>query len=156
MTSNPELASLLAVQAYRTSPTRESFESLQSAAALPAHRRPAGHTRAVISVAFSPDGRTLATGSSDWNMMLWDTGAGAARAFLAGHTGDVLSIAFAPGGRTVATASPDKTVALCNVHFPRPADAVKKICGTVNRDLTPEERAMYLPDRSVGPVCPAG
>ncbi|MER5204156.1 trypsin-like peptidase domain-containing protein [Streptomyces sp. NPDC002825] len=112
-----------------------------------------GHADQVLSVAFSPDGQTLATGSDDWNLMLWDTSTGASRAFLPGHTAEVLSVAFRPGGRNVATGSLDKTERLWNVDFPRPADAVKRICRTVNRDLTPEERSTYLPDQSVGPVC---
>ncbi|MFI1712478.1 hypothetical protein [Streptomyces litmocidini] len=40
--------------------------------------------------------------------------------------------------------------------LPRPADAVKEVCGTVGRGPAPEERATYLPDRPVGPVRPAG
>lgn len=106
-------------------------------------------------MAFSPDGRTVATGSGDWNMMLWDAATGAPRAFLPAHTGEVVSVAFTPDGATVATASHDKTVRMWNVVLPAPAEAVRRVCRTVNRDLTPEERSTCLPDQSVGPVCPA-
>ncbi|MFF1341500.1 trypsin-like peptidase domain-containing protein [Streptomyces sp. NPDC058290] len=110
--ANPELASLLAIQAYRTSPTAESKESLQIAAALPHNPRLPGHTAPVLSVTFSPDGRFLATGSSDNTVRLWDVATGTTRTKLAGHTAPVLSVAFSPDGRTLATGSSDNTVRL--------------------------------------------
>ncbi|MCX4626805.1 trypsin-like peptidase domain-containing protein [Streptomyces sp. NBC_01443] len=115
-----------------------------------------GHTDAVNAVAFSPDGRTLATGSTDWTMELWDVATGGARVNVIGHTGDVIAVAFSPDGRTVASGSTDKTTRLWNAVLPRPDAAIRRICRTVNRDFTPEERRAYLPGRSVGPVCPAG
>ncbi|MGW7611180.1 nSTAND1 domain-containing NTPase, partial [Streptomyces sp. NPDC054766] len=110
--TNPELAALLAVQAYRTSHTSEAFESLRNAAALPVHRRLSGHTDEVYAVAFSPDGHTLATGGADRRARLWDPTTGRARATLKGHTGQVTSVAFSPDGRTLATGSADGTVRL--------------------------------------------
>ncbi|MGW2251157.1 nSTAND1 domain-containing NTPase [Kitasatospora sp. NPDC001660] len=110
--TNPDLASLLAVQAYRASHTPESVESLDNAAALPLQRRLTGHTAMVQSVAFAPDGRTLATGSGDHTARLWDTATGTTRATLTGHTDAVTSVAFAPDGRTVATGSGDHTAHL--------------------------------------------
>ncbi|MCB5167423.1 trypsin-like peptidase domain-containing protein [Streptomyces bambusae] len=113
------------------------------------------HSGSVNSVAFSPDGRTLATGGDDWILMLWDAATATPKAFFPGHTAQVAWVAFAPDGRTVASAGSDNTVGLWHVVLPRPAEAVEKICSAVDRDLTPEERSAYLPDPSVGPVCPA-
>ncbi|WP_369259566.1 trypsin-like peptidase domain-containing protein [Streptomyces sp. R35] len=115
ISANPELASLLAVQAYRTSHTPESVESPRTAAALPLHRRLAGHTKYVWSVAYSPDGHTLATASADHTVRLWNVTTGKTRTTLTGHTDAVYAVAFSPDGHTLATASADTTVRLWDV-----------------------------------------
>jgi WD40 repeat protein len=67
----------------------------------------AGHTSPIDSAAFSPDGRTLATGSSDKTVRLWDLATGQATATLTPHDGYVIAVAFSPDGRTLATAVDD-------------------------------------------------
>ncbi|WP_330299999.1 nSTAND1 domain-containing NTPase [Streptomyces sp. NBC_00503] len=121
---NPDLAALLAVQAYRTSPTPESKESLRNAAALPLQRRLTGHTDWVNRVAFSPDGRTLATGSGDGSVRLWDVATGAMRSTLP-QTVKVGAVAFSPDGRTLATDSDDNTVVLWDVATDSPRHTLK-------------------------------
>ena len=64
-------------------------------------------------MAFSPDGRTLAS-SSD-SVRLWDLDTGQVVGNLHGHTDLVQSIAFSPDGQTLATGSADKTVRLWNL-----------------------------------------
>jgi WD40 repeat protein len=66
-----------------------------------------GHTSPVEAAAFSPDGRTLATGSTDATIRLWDLATGQVTATLTPHGGYVVSVAFSPDGRTLATASTD-------------------------------------------------
>ena len=69
-------------------------------------------TSAVTGVAFSPDGRLLATASCDKTARLWDPATGEHRRTLTGHTGGVCGVAFSPDGRLLATASGDGTARL--------------------------------------------
>ena len=74
----------------------------------------AGHTDTVYSVAFSPDGQTLASGSADNTIILWDATTGQYKQTLIGHKRAVYSIAFSPDGQTLASGSWDKTIILWN------------------------------------------
>ena len=64
-----------------------------------------GHRDDVTCVAFSPDGRVLATGSKDNYVRLWDTRTKKPIAALSGHTTEVTTVAFAPNGRMLAAAA---------------------------------------------------
>ena len=71
----------------------------------------------VRSLAFSPDGSTLASGR-DETVRLWDVATGKHKATLTGHTGWVRSIAFSPDGCTLASGSEDQTVRLWEIVSP--------------------------------------
>ncbi len=64
-----------------------------------------GHSSWVRSVAFSPNGETLATGSDDQTVKLWDVGDGKCLKSLQGHTNRVWSVAFSPDGQTLICGS---------------------------------------------------
>ena len=75
-----------------------------------------GHTAWVRSLAFSPDGKILASGSLDCTIRLWNVETGQCLQILTGHTSGVQSVAFSNDGTTLASGSNDKTIRLWNLQ----------------------------------------
>jgi WD40 repeat protein len=113
-----------------------------------------GHTNTVFSVAFSPDGHTLATASDDNTAKLWDVGDPRHPSLLAtltGHTSIVYSVAFSPDGHTLATGSVDGTARLWGTNVDNVA---ARICATAWPTITKNEWNQYLPGPTYQPPCP--
>jgi WD40 repeat protein len=64
----------------------------------------------IVSLAFSPDGKRLATGSADYRITLLDPINGKVLRSFVGHDGEVIALAFSPDGTRLASASHDRTV----------------------------------------------
>ena len=85
------------------------------------------------SLAFSPDGKMLASGSDDYTIRLFDTAEGTPLHTLEGHELDIISVVFSPDGGALASVSGDKTVRLWDTKT-----------GAVRRTLQPEMGAMSM------------
>jgi WD40 repeat protein len=98
-----------------------------------------------LSLAFSPDGRTLALGAEDGSIHLWDMPAGRERSILRGHARTVRSVAFSPDGKLLASGSQDGRVVLW--------DSVRcaKLRGLVAQGAAPVLGLVFSPDgRTLG------
>ncbi|KAH8651540.1 beta transducin-like protein HET-E2C*40 [Tricladium varicosporioides] len=71
-----------------------------------------GHSSIVTTVAFSPDGKHIVSGSGDETIRLWDAATGAPLQTLEGHSSTIRSVAFSPDGKHIVSGSGDKTIRL--------------------------------------------
>ncbi len=73
-----------------------------------------GHTKFIYDLAWSPDGNTLASGSEDTTIRLWDTHTGQHIHTLSRHSAGVYCVAWSPDGQTLASGAEDSTIRLWN------------------------------------------
>ncbi|MBM2614345.1 hypothetical protein JIG36_02085 [Actinoplanes sp. LDG1-06] len=115
-----------------------------------------GHLGRVEDLAISPDGRRLASGGVRGEVKTWDV---ATQTLLTNfefqHRDAVYGVAFSPDGRTLASASGDASIRLAPVDFDETA-AGARLCGLLNRDLTPGEWRQYLPGQPYARTCTSG
>jgi WD40 repeat protein len=91
-----------------------------------------GHSASVIDVAFSLDGKMLASASSDKTAKLWDASSGKLLQTLHGHLDILTAIAFSPDSKTLASASGDKTVKLWDTDLGKLLSTLKGYSVRVN------------------------
>ena len=80
-----------------------------------------GHTDCAWSVAITPDGKTIVSGSDDNTLKVWDLATGKCRATFKGHTGGIYGVAVTSDGKTIVSGSSDKTLKVWDLP---PIDAV--------------------------------
>lgn len=74
-----------------------------------------GHTNNVVSISYSPDGNSLASGSADNTLKIWNASTGILERTLTGHSDGIRSIRYRPDGNYLASASLDNTIRIWNL-----------------------------------------
>ncbi|MVO90522.1 hypothetical protein GPA10_38680 [Streptomyces sp. p1417] len=140
---DPDLASLLAVQAHRTAPTPEAAGSLYSAYGLPLRHRLVGHTGGLRALAFSRDGRTLVSTAEDRDAYLWDTATGTRRTVVSNYGDETYRMTLTPDARTLAVAGlNDGTLRLSQVATGRVRHVLHTQSGFDELAFSPDGRTL--------------
>jgi WD40 repeat protein len=152
--SQPELAALLSVEAYKTAPTLEARGNLlNQAARLQAvagflHNPTAGKFSGRI--ALSPTGGTMAWGGDDGSISLWDVDRRVRLATMRGHTGTALSLAFSRDGRLLASGGlHDGTVIVWDVAHRQRISALRGPPPPHKHESQPVDNVAFSPDGRV-------
>ncbi|MDQ5845901.1 MAG: caspase family protein [Acidobacteriota bacterium] len=96
----------------------------------------------VNSVAFSPDGKALVSGSYDATVTLWDVASGSVLRNFNGHTSSVTSVAFSSDGKILASASTDHTIKIWNVAIGLELDTLKEHSTTTSVAFSPDGKTL--------------
>jgi WD40 repeat protein len=102
-----------------------------------------GHTADITQIAFSPDGRRIATTSFDRTVKLWDTATGREVFTLQGHTAGAVALAFSPDGRRIVSGGIDHTARIWDAT-PLPAEVL------LSQDALYEEKTRVLKELGRG------
>ena len=111
----------------------------------------AGHTSAIIAVAFSPDGTTIATGSSDNSIRLWDSNTGEHIKTLEGHTDALHSVAFSPDGKTLISGDQARSLLVWDLDSGKVLKTLKHSWVVKTVDFSPDGKTFASGDWFGGP-----
>ncbi|NCR02206.1 MAG: protein kinase [Microcystis aeruginosa L211-11] len=107
-----------------------------------------GHSDEVFSVAYSPDGRYLASGSIDKTIKIWEVATGKELRTLTGHSGGVFLVAYSPDGRYLASGSSDKTIKIWEVATGKELHTLTVYSYLYGADVVYSPDGRYLASRS--------
>jgi adenylylsulfate kinase-like enzyme len=118
------LGGSIPIKRTKAQPSMQVLTALRQAVYGVKEHRLEDHSDRVNSVAFSPDGKTLASASNDKTIKVWNLQSQKSIATLAGHRDLVNSVAFSPDGLTLASASNDGTIKVWNLQSQEPIDTL--------------------------------
>jgi WD40 repeat protein len=156
LSEDPEKSILLGMQAVNATlrfgqpPVPAAQEALhQAVLSSPVRMTLRGHSDPVHGVAFSPDGKRLATASWDRTAKVWDAESGKELLTLRGHLDNVFGVAFSPDGKRLATASGDQTVQAYTLDV---RELLKLARGRVTLNFAPNECKRYFQSEACPPL----